>query len=133
MLGRNAPGFALTGMRTLGITAVSSARTGERRIGTLRVVAGRTDRQEYLLLSKLVVIGKSEMATVRLRRWFAPKTAASIHHREDGYFLAAAGRKTKITINGAEMAGAQQELKAGDVIELAGITATFGYQNSESV
>jgi len=68
------------------------------------------------------------MATVRLKRWFAPETAASIHHREDGYFLAAAGMKTKIRINGTEMADAQQKLKAGDVIELAGITATFGYE-----
>jgi hypothetical protein len=68
------------------------------------------------------------MATVRLRRWFAPQTAASIHHREDGYFLAAAGKKNKIKINGAKMANAHQELNAGDAIEVAGITATFDYQ-----
>ena len=128
MLGqKRSPVSAQTAVQTLGLTATFSARTGERRIGTLTVVAGRTDRQQYLLLSKLVVIGRSQMATVRLRRWFAPKTAASIHHREDGYFLVAAGRKTKIRINGTEMGNARQQLKAGDVIELAGITATFGY------
>jgi hypothetical protein len=121
-------GSAQTGVQTLGLTATFSARTGERRIGTLTVVAGRTDRKQYFLLSKLVVIGKSQMATIRLRRWFAPKTAASIHHREDGYFLATAGRKTKIRINDTEMANAQQQLRDGDVIELAGITATFGYE-----
>lgn len=69
------------------------------------------------------------MASVRLRRWFAPETAASIHQREDGYFLVAAGRKTRIGVNGTEMADAQQELKAGDAIELAGITASFDYEN----
>ena len=68
------------------------------------------------------------MATVRLKRWFAPKTAASIHHREEGYFLATAGRKTRIRINGTKMAGAQQKLEAGDVIELAGVTAIFFYE-----
>jgi hypothetical protein len=53
--------------------------------------------------------------------------SASIHHRENGYFLVAAGRKTKISINGAKMAEAQRELKAGDAIEVAGITAIFDY------
>jgi predicted component of type VI protein secretion system len=119
---------APTAVQTLGLRATVSGRTGEQKIGTLNVVAGRTDRQQYLLLSKLVVIGRSQMATVRLRRWFAPKTAASIHRREDGYFLAAAGRKTKIWINDNEMVSAQQQLEAGDVIEVAGITATFGYE-----
>ena len=32
-------------------------------------------------------------------------------------------------MNGAEMADAQQELKAGDAIELAGIIAKFDYEN----
>jgi hypothetical protein len=68
------------------------------------------------------------MSTVRLRRWFAPQTAASIHHREDGYFLAAAGKKTEIRINGTKMTNAQQKLNPGDAIEVAGITATFDYQ-----
>jgi pSer/pThr/pTyr-binding forkhead associated (FHA) protein len=117
-----------TAVQTLGLSATLTARTGERRIGTLTIVAGRTDRQRYLLLSKLVVIGRSQMATVRLRRWFTPQTAASIHHREDGYFLAAAGKKIKIRVNGAEMTDAHQELNAGDAIEVAGITATFDYE-----
>ena len=90
------------------------------------MVAGRTDRSRYLLLGKLVVIGRSQLATVRLKRWFAPQTAASIHHREDGHFLARVG--SKVRINGAEMTAAQQELKAGDTIEVGGITATFDYQ-----
>ena len=124
---KDLPGSAQTAVQILGLTAPPMARSGERRLGTLTVVAGRADRQRYLLLSKLVVIGRSQMATVRLRRWFAPQTAASIHHREDGYFLVAAGRKTRIWINGAQMAEAQRKLKAGDAIEVAGITAIFDY------
>jgi pSer/pThr/pTyr-binding forkhead associated (FHA) protein len=118
-----------TAVQTLGLLATSSTRIGERRIGTLTVVAGRTDRQRYLLLSKLSIIGRSEMASIRLRRWFAPQTAASIHRREDRYFLVAAGRKTKIAINGANMTETQQELNPGDVIEVAGVTATFDYED----
>jgi predicted component of type VI protein secretion system len=129
MLGeKRLPASPPTAVQTLDLAATPTARNGVRRLGTLTVVAGRTDRQRYLLLSKLVVIGRSKLATVRLKRWFAPHTAASIHHREDGYFLARAGRKARIRINGADMATAQQELKAGDTIEVGGITATFDYQ-----
>jgi pSer/pThr/pTyr-binding forkhead associated (FHA) protein len=129
MLGKkHLPVSQQTALQTLALSARSSARNGERRIGTLTIVAGRTDRERYLLLSKLTVIGRSQMATVRLRRWFAPQTAASIHHREDGYFLAAAGKKTKLRINGTEMMKAHQELNPGDAIEVAGITATFDYE-----
>jgi hypothetical protein len=44
----------------------------------LTVIDGKTNQQHYVLSSKLSVIGKSEMASIRLKRWFAPRTAASI-------------------------------------------------------
>jgi predicted component of type VI protein secretion system len=133
MLGeKRLPISAQTAVPNLELATTATARNGVRRIGTLTVVAGRTDRQRYLLLSKLVVIGRSPLATIRLKRWFAPQTAASIHHREDGYFIAQAGSKARIRINGAEMAAAQQELKAGDTIEVGGITATFDYRAFQS-
>ena len=62
---------------------------GRRRIGTLTVIDGKTNQQHYVLSSKLSVIGKSEMASIRLKRWFAPRTAASIQQGEDGYFIGA--------------------------------------------
>jgi pSer/pThr/pTyr-binding forkhead associated (FHA) protein len=101
---------------------------GRRRIGTLTVINGKTNRQHYVLSSKLSVIGKSEMASIRLKRWFAPRVAASIQQREDGYFIIGAGKRSKIRVNDAEVAAGQKELKAGDVIEVAGIRATFGYE-----
>ncbi len=54
--------------------------------------------------------------------------AASIHRREDGYFVVGAGKNIKIRVNETEVASGQRELKAGDVIEVAGIRATFGYE-----
>jgi hypothetical protein len=119
-------------VQTLGIAALHSAQNrgiaGERRIGTLTVIAGSTNRPYYVLSSKLSVIGKSELASIRLRRWFAPRIAASIHQRENGYFLVATGKNSKVRVNNTVVVDGQQELKAGDEIKVAGITATFDYE-----
>jgi hypothetical protein len=111
------------------VTACESRAVRPRQIGMLTIVAGRTDRQQYLLSSKLSVIGKSMMASIRLKRWFAPRVAASIHQREDGYFLVRAAKNIRITLNNAEVTQGQQELKSGDQFEVAGIVAKFGYEN----
>ncbi|MGB6899314.1 MAG: FHA domain-containing protein, partial [Candidatus Acidiferrum sp.] len=57
-----------------------AAATGERvqfasgrlKVPTLIVLGGRTDQKEYMLTNKLTVIGKSAMATVKLKSWFKP-------------------------------------------------------------
>jgi pSer/pThr/pTyr-binding forkhead associated (FHA) protein len=118
--------------RPSGITLVpacESRAVSTRQIGTITIVAGRTDRRQYLLSSKLNVIGKSMMASIRLKRWFAPRVAASIHQREDGYFLVRGAKNIQIKINHAEVTQSQQELKSGDQFEVAGIVARFGYEN----
>ncbi len=121
-----------TGLQMHGIGANPSAAdaeiAGRRRIGTLTVIDGKTNRRHYVLSSKLSVIGKSEMASIRLKRWFAPRIAASIQLREDGYYIVGAGRKSKVTVNDTEINAGKKELKAGDVIEVAGIRATFDYE-----
>jgi hypothetical protein len=50
----------------------STATVVHQTIGTLTIVKGRTDQQRYVLTSKLTLIGKSKMAGIRLKRWFAP-------------------------------------------------------------
>ncbi len=118
--------------RPSGIALVSSSQSrtlSRRQIGMVTIVAGRTDRSHYLLSSKLNVIGKSTMASIRLKRWFAPRVAASIHQREDGYFLVREAKNIRIKVNNAEVTHSQQELKAGDQFEVAGIVAKFGYEN----
>ena len=116
------PGIAL-------VSACESRTVSRRQIGPVTIVAGRTDRQQYLLSSKLSVIGKSMMASIRLKRWFAPRVAASIHQREDGYFLVRAAKNIRIKVNNADVAQGQQEIKSGDQFEVAGIVAKFGYEN----
>jgi predicted component of type VI protein secretion system len=119
-------------VRPSGIALVPTSESKvvrRRQIGMVTIVAGRTNRQQYLLSSKLCVIGKSMMASIRLKRWFAPRVAASIHQREDGYFLVRAAKNIRIKVNNAELTKGQQELKSGDRFEVAGIVAKFGYEN----
>ncbi len=111
------------------VSACESRAVRRRQIGLVTIVAGRTDRQQYRLSSKLSVIGNSMLASIRLKRWFAPRVAASIHQREDGYFLVRAERNIRIRVNSAEVTHGQQELKSGDQFEVAGIVAKFGYEN----
>jgi pSer/pThr/pTyr-binding forkhead associated (FHA) protein len=96
------------------------------RVPTLSVLAGRTNQPEYLLSGKLTVIGRSEMATVRLRGWFAPQVAAQIHKREDGYYVGLGSRIPRI--NGQAIAAATR-LHDGDIIEIGRIRLHFSYHD----
>jgi predicted component of type VI protein secretion system len=111
------------------VPACEPAAVKGRQIGMVTIVAGRTNRRQYVLSSKLSVIGKSKMASIRLKRWFAPRVAASIHQREEGYFLVRAAKNIRIKINNAVVTQSQQELKSGDRFEVAGIVGKFGYEN----
>ena len=130
MMAKMASGAAPVRPSAIALVPVCVSRiVRPRQIGMVTILAGRTDRQRYLLPSKLIVIGKSKMASIRLKRWFAPRVAASIHQREDGYFLVRAAKKIRIKVNNAELTQGQQELKSGDQFEVAGIVAKFGYEN----
>jgi hypothetical protein len=98
------------------------------RTGTLVILDGKTDAPSYVLSGKMSVIGKSDMASIKLKGFFAPNMAALINKRDNKYFIAASEAKIKVKINGQEIAG-QKELNEGDMVEVAGIKATFGYQD----
>lgn len=97
----------------------------QEKIGVLSVLEGKTDQSQYLLTGKMCVIGKSDMASIKLRGWFAPKMAAIISKRENGYVIAASEKDIKVMVNGQEISG-QRPLGAGDVIEVAKIKMSFG-------
>jgi pSer/pThr/pTyr-binding forkhead associated (FHA) protein len=103
------------------------AHVAHQTIGTLTIVEGRTDQKNYVLTSRLTVIGRSKMAGIRLKRWFAPHVAASIYRADDGYCIAASGDKLKVTVNGTAVEGGKKQLEMGDEIEVAGIKAVFGF------
>ena len=97
------------------------------KIASLVVKRGRTDHREYTLNDKLTIIGKSAMATVKLRGWFAPKAAAQITRREDNaYYIGPAGRTPRV--NGSTVAH-QTKLSSGDIIEVAGVELEFVYRD----
>jgi len=93
------------------------------KIPTLVVRGGRTDQREYTLNDKLTVIGKSAMATVKLKGWFAPKAAAQINRREDNSYYLGAGDKIP-SINGHPVLH-PTKLESGDIIEVAGIQLEY--------
>jgi predicted component of type VI protein secretion system len=94
-------------------------------VPTLIVVRGRTDAKEYRLSGKLTVIGRSDMATVRLRGWFTPSLAAQINKHDDGYYLGRGDLVPKV--NGVEI-GALTKLNDGDVIEVGRVRLNFLYR-----
>jgi pSer/pThr/pTyr-binding forkhead associated (FHA) protein len=104
------------------------AEPAKDRVGLLNILEGRTDEQQYVLTGKMVMIGKSKMATIRLKGFFAPKTAALISRRDSKYFIAPSEQKIKVKINGEAVTG-QHELKEGDIVEVAGVKAAFSLQD----
>jgi pSer/pThr/pTyr-binding forkhead associated (FHA) protein len=97
------------------------------RTAMLSVLDGRTDQMQYMLTGKMTMIGKSSMASIRLKGFFAPNTAALISRRDGKYFIAASESKIKIKINGDDVSG-QHELQDGDIVEVANIKVAFGFQ-----
>lgn len=111
------------------------AASGERsqlapqrlRVPTLVVQSGKTEQKEYLITDKLTVIGKSPMATVKLKGWFVPKAAAQITRRDDNsYYIGPADRKPKV--NGQEVSH-PTKLAEGDLIEVANVQMTFIFRD----
>ena len=60
---------------------------GRIKVPTVVVLSGKTDAKEYVLTNRLTTIGKSAMATIKLRGWFKPQMAAQINQRDDGYYI----------------------------------------------
>lgn len=111
----------------LGIAKAPVEVPAKERIGILSILQGKTDQSQYVLTGKMTMIGKSDMASIKLKGFFAPKTAALISKRASKYFISASEKKVKLTTNGEEVAG-QRELNEGDMIEVAGLKAVFSYQ-----
>lgn len=97
------------------------------RVGILNIIRGKTDERRYLLTSKMNVIGKSDMASIKLKGFFAPKMAALISKTDIGYVVSASEQKIKVKVNGEEISG-QKVLNSGDTIEVAGVKMAFQLQ-----
>jgi len=105
-------------------TQVAPARM---KVPTLVVRKGKIEQHEYTLSDKLTVIGKSAMATVKLKGWFVPKAAAQITRRDDqSYYIGAADQVPRV--NG-QLITHPTKLFPGDVISVAGVELEFVYRD----
>ena len=98
------------------------------RIGLLNILEGKTDQEKYVLTGKMTMIGKSSMASIKLKGFFAPTTAALISKRDNKYFISPYESKAKLKINGEDVVS-QRELTAGDLIEVGKVKASFSFQD----
>lgn len=96
----------------------------KERFGVLQVLAGGTDKKEYHLTGRLAIIGSQDGATVKLTGWFAPKVAAMISRRPDGYNISLSEESKKVLVNGMPVQG-RADLKDGDLLEVAGVKMSF--------
>jgi len=104
----------------------ASASTARARVPSLMVLKGKTTETDYVLSNKLTIIGKSPMATIRLRGWFAPQVAAQINKNQNGYFLGLTRRQPKV--NG-ERVKPPVKLNDGDIIDIGGVLLKFMYRD----
>jgi hypothetical protein len=76
------------------------------------------------------MIGKSSMASIKLKGFFAPNTAALISKRDNKYFISTSESKAKLKLNGEDVIG-QRELANGDIIEVGKVKAAFSFKIDE--
>jgi len=107
-------------------TATAAPPPPRVRIPWLVVLEGKTDQREYPLSNRLTVIGKSSMATVRLTGWFAPKVAAQISKRDDGFYIGTGDKVPKVNNQPITQ---PTKLNEGDVIELGKVKLSFVYRD----
>jgi predicted component of type VI protein secretion system len=108
------------------VTQVGVPAVLKERIGILTVLSGKTDQQQYVLGAKLNAIGKSDMASIKLKGWFKPKLAAVINRGDQQYHSAPSVHSVQVKVNQQVITSAQ-ELKPGDEIELCGTRMKFAY------
>ena len=94
----------------------------------LRILEGRTEQNCYVLNGKVNVIGKSDMASIKLKGWFAPQAAATIRQTDGKYQIVPMSAQVSVLINNEEVPKVS-DLSEGDVIELAGVRMSFSYQD----
>jgi len=88
------------------------------------ITAGKTDRLEYHLTKTANLIGSQDGAAIQLTGWFAPKSAALISSRGSVFTISPSQGTKRLMVNGKTVS-AQQPLKNGDVIDVAGVSMSF--------
>jgi predicted component of type VI protein secretion system len=102
----------------------------KERTGMLTVIDGKTDEPSYLLSSKMSVIGKSAMASIKLKGSFfksPPEVAAMVSKRENKYYITQQDKHANVKVNGEDASTGQRLLDDGDIVEVAGVKMSFAW------
>lgn len=92
-------------------------------LGGFIVIEGSTDSKEYQFTDRVSAIGKENGSAIKLRGLFAPKVAALVNRRKEGYFITPS-RNKELKINGKEI-DHRYDLKDGDIVEVAKLKLQF--------
>jgi len=98
-------------------------KTIPEALGGFVVIEGSTDKKEYELKERVSAIGKEEGSAIQLKGFFAPKVAALVNRRKEGYFITPSGGKN-LKINGKEIER-RYDLKDGDIVEVGNLKLQF--------
>jgi pSer/pThr/pTyr-binding forkhead associated (FHA) protein len=126
-------GFALRG-RSMDETVVIAAEDQKKILasqdkekpeilGGFIVIEGSTEKRDYLLKERITTIGKEDEAGIHLKGFFAPRVAALVNRRKEGYFITPAGGKT-LKVNGQKV-DHKYDLKDGDIVEAGGLKLQY--------
>lgn len=92
-------------------------------LGGFIIVGGSTDKKDYLLRDRITTIGKDGAALIRMKGFFAPKVAALVNRRKEGYFINPSSGKD-LKINDQKVAQ-RYDLKDGDIVEIGDLKMQF--------
>lgn len=92
-------------------------------LGGFWVIKGSSDLQDYVFKERVSTIGRERGSVIRLKSLFAPKRAALVNRRKEGYFISPTG-SIAVKVNGAEIAH-RYDLKDGDIVEIGRLKLQF--------
>ena len=92
-------------------------------LGGFIIIEGSTDKKDYLLKDRITTIGKDDGAVIRIKGFFAPKVAALVNRRKEGYFINPSSGKD-LKINDQKVAQ-RYDLKDGDIVEIGDLKMQF--------
>jgi pSer/pThr/pTyr-binding forkhead associated (FHA) protein len=92
-------------------------------LGGFLVLEGSSEQKDYVLKDRVSAIGKEDGSAIRLKGFFAPKVAAMVNRRKEGYFITPSGGKD-LKVNGKGI-DHRYDLKDGDVVDVGGLKLQF--------
>lgn len=93
-------------------------------VGMVTIISGGEGQDEVDLTKRVVTLGKSKDADIRIKGLFVPKISAVISRRPGGYFISHSEGRSVPKVNGETIKG-QVKLKDGDMIEISGTKMQF--------